>query len=175
MVTYEKLRSQIENELCIDLEQGDLVSISFPFVDKDKVLVSIFGTDGDSLEYSYSLSAETFLWKKTVADDDILDEVDTEIELRGKVVRRNHTRVKKFVPTRISAVAGGGESDDVREHVEKSVRTIHKLSSDWGIVPVASPPFSEADESRYVAIMQALGYKLRERDAGYHVWRWKSY
>lgn len=167
---YDEIRTKVEEELGIEMEPGDLLAISFPYKDKDKVAVFIFdGVNEDgSVSYAYSLSAGSFNWEDPECD--LLLEEDTAIELCGRVVPETPAR---FTAAQAIAIATDWEHNGIGEHVDEALKEIQRRAkAGYFQATISDPPSFEANWDVYVEIMKSLGYILKQRGTYSHVWGW---
>ena len=167
---YDEIRTKVEKELGVKIEPGDLLTISFPYKDKDKAAVTIFdGVDEDGCEGNdYSFSAGSFRWKRTASD--LCLEEDTAIELCGRVVPKTPAR---FTAAQATAVATDWEHNGIGKHVVVALEIIQsRANAGYFQATVPNPPSFEADWDGYVEIMKSLGYTLKQRGTYSHVWGW---
>ena len=169
---YDEIRTKVEEELGIEMESGDLLTISFPYKDKDKVAVFIFdGVNEDgSVGYAYSLSAGSFNWEDPVSD--LLLEEDTTVELCGRVVSKIPAR---FTAAQATAVATDWEHNGIGEYVDVALEEIRsRANAGYFQATISDPPSFEANWDACVEIMKSLGYVLKQRNVYSHVWGWEK-
>ena len=164
---YEEICKALKDELYIELGPGDLLTLSFPYKNKDELLVTIFTPERDEGEsYVYSIPDKSFNFGV------VRCETDTEIELCVKGMRRDPLE-RRFTAAQARAVAEDWENNNIAECVESALRVIQeRAEGGYFKASLPNPLPSKVNWDGYVEVMKCLDYTLASHDMHNHVWEW---